>query len=473
MQGDTTPTPLMEPSIHAGIIPRVLHRLFAKLEAQEGAEYAVKCSYIELYNEELRDLLAPEYKDSVGSVIKIFDDSAKKGVHVQGVEEAGLCNLKDGLAALAKGTNRRQTAETKMNSESSRSHSIFTLTVHYREGGVDKGAEDLLRIGKFNLVDLAGSEAIGRSGAENKRAREAGMINQSLLTLGRVISALVDKSTHIPYRESKLTRLLQDSLGGRTKTCIIATVSPTRPNMEETISTLDYALRAKSIKNKPEVNAHLTKAGLLKEYLQEIERLKAELFATREKNGVYIPEDMFKDMQQNQNRTKSEFDEARQRVATIEVELKTLKTHFDSLTKTFIITRDELETSRQSEEQLTALLQAAKVDVDRAEAALTEEKVVSGAYAAGEARLDKVATELHGVAVESVRDVGGLFDKLGRLSTVLDTNTDSGSEFGSKMQELSQDLQRGIAQIHTVQGQLGRTLQANLEAYARTGKKVS
>ena len=156
----------------------------------------------------------------------------------------------------------------------SRSHTVFTITVHLKE---TTEGEDMLRVGKLNLVDLAGSESIGRSGAENKRAREAGMINQSLLTLGRVINALVERSQHIPYRESKLTRLLQDSLGGKTKTCIIATVSPAKINIDETLSTLDYANKAKSIHNKPQVNQMMTKKALIKEYVTEIERLKGDL----------------------------------------------------------------------------------------------------------------------------------------------------------------------------------------------------
>src|SRR6202000_1978637 len=124
---------------------------------------------------------------------------------------------------------------------------ITVLTKRTTDSG-----EDYVSAGKLNLVDLAGSENIQRSGAENKRAAEAGLINKSLLTLGRVINALVDKSMHIPYRESKLTRLLQDSLGGRTKTCIIATLSPAKINLEETMSTLDYAAGAKNIQNKPQ-----------------------------------------------------------------------------------------------------------------------------------------------------------------------------------------------------------------------------
>lgn len=111
-----------------------------------------------------------------------------------------------------------------------------------------------MRIGKLNLVDLAGSENIERSGAVGKRATEAGKINKSLTTLGRVITALVEHNPHIPYRESNLTRLLQDSLGGRTKTTIVATISPQSLDIEETVCTLDYALKAKSIRNKPEIN---------------------------------------------------------------------------------------------------------------------------------------------------------------------------------------------------------------------------
>jgi kinesin family protein 11 len=168
-----------------------------------------------------------------------------------------------------------------------------------REPALRQGSEELLRIGKLNLVDLAGSEAISKSGAENQRAKEANSINKSLLMLGRVISALVEKASHIPYRyvlifasivwmsadrgidsDSKLTRILQDSLGGRTKTCIVATVSPTRSNLEETLSTLDYASRAKTIRNKPQINQHLTKSGVLKDYLGEIERLKADLLVS-------------------------------------------------------------------------------------------------------------------------------------------------------------------------------------------------
>ncbi|CAK9781322.1 kinesin-domain-containing protein [Cutaneotrichosporon oleaginosum] len=475
MQGDMTPTPLQAPSIEAGIIPRVLHRLFALLEAQENNEYAVKCSYLEIYNEELRDLLSYDYgKPGATSNIKIFDDTSKKGVNVQGVEEAGLRDLNDGLAVLRKGSQRRQVAETKLNTESSRSHSIFTLTVHVKEMSGDKTGEDMLRIGKFNLVDLAGSEAVGRSMAQGAQRREAGMINQSLLSLGRVINALVDKSAqHVPYRESKLTRLLQDSLGGRTKTCIIATVSPTKSNMEETLSTLEYASRAKSIRNKPEVNAHLTKAGLLREYLGDIERLKAELHAAREKNGVYIPDEQWKEMSEERVQRKLDYDEAKTRVTTVEVELRTRRAEFEQLTTRFVTTSSELTEAREAERQLGAELLAAKADLEATRAALGHEKAIADAYAAGEERLDGVAGKLHAVASTSIRDAGGLFDKLGRVNNVLDANSASSHRYSAAVSSLSQDLQTRMSKLHNVQGEFGGSLRAHLEAYAARGKTES
>ncbi|EEB90737.1 hypothetical protein MPER_11020, partial [Moniliophthora perniciosa FA553] len=167
MHGDLTPTPMGNPSAHAGMIPRVLFRLFHQLEKNK-IDFSVKVSYIELYNEELRDLLAPELAAPIGSTqpmghgkdsakndggLKIFEDASKRGVFIQGVEEVPVKNRTDALALLTKGSHRRQIAATKFNDHSSRSHSIFTLTIHTKECGV--AGEDLLRIGKFNLVDLA------------------------------------------------------------------------------------------------------------------------------------------------------------------------------------------------------------------------------------------------------------------------------------------------------------------------------
>ena len=195
MSGDMSDT-LGLLSASAGIIPRVLYSLFSKLETEE-TESSVKCSFIELYNEELRDLLSVEEN----AKLKIFEDGQKKGhsaTIVQGMEESHIKSASAGIRLLQSGSYRRQVAATKCNDLSSRSHTVFTVTV-YTKRTADTG-EDFVSAGKLNLVDLAGSENIQRSGAENKRATEAGLINKSLLTLGRVINALVDRSSHIPYR---------------------------------------------------------------------------------------------------------------------------------------------------------------------------------------------------------------------------------------------------------------------------------
>ncbi|ORZ00902.1 kinesin related protein 2, partial [Syncephalastrum racemosum] len=227
-----------KPTNRAGIIPRAIHALFESLDADQS-EYSVKVSLCELYNEELRDLLS---QSDDQRTLRIFEDPSGSGVIVQGIEETIISSAAEAIRVMENGSRNRSTAATRCNEKSSRSHCIFTLTVHIKE--TVPGGEEVLKVGKLNLVDLAGSENISRSGAEQARAREAGMINQSLLTLGRVINQLVERSAHVPYRESKLTRLLKDSLGGRTKTCIIATVSIAKMNQEEIVSTLDYASRA-------------------------------------------------------------------------------------------------------------------------------------------------------------------------------------------------------------------------------------
>ncbi|KAK6788099.1 hypothetical protein RDI58_016624 [Solanum bulbocastanum] len=259
----------------AGVIPRAIKQIFDILEAQ-SAEYSVKVTFLELYNEEISDLLATE------ECTKFTDDKSKKplalmedgkgGVFVRGLEEELVSSANEIYNILEKGSAKRRTAETLLNKQSSRSHSIFSITIHIKEYTPE--GEEMIKCGKLNLVDLAGSENISRSGAREGRAREAGEINKSLLTLGRVINALVEHSGHIPYRESKITRLLRDSLGGKTKTCIIATISPSIHSMEETLSTLDYAHRAKNIKNKPEINQKMMKSALMKDLYSEIERLK-------------------------------------------------------------------------------------------------------------------------------------------------------------------------------------------------------
>ncbi|KAI0322237.1 P-loop containing nucleoside triphosphate hydrolase protein [Amylostereum chailletii] len=457
MQGDLGTTPMGNPTAQAGMIPRVLFRLFHQLEAS-NSDYSVKISYVELYNEELRDLLSTELSVPSGNVqpmgmgsrdaaqggLKIFDDASKKGVLIQGLEEIAVKSSSDALALLVKGSDRRQIAATKFNDHSSRSHSVFSITVHTKE--TSSMGDDLLRVGKMNLVDLAGSENIGRSGAENKRAREAGMINQSLLTLGRVINALVERSSHIPYRESKLTRLLQDSLGGRTKTCIIATISPARSNMEETLSTLDYAIRAKSIRNRPEVNQRLTRNALLKEYIGEIERLKADVLAAREKNGIFFSEDTWNQMSVEHELTKTEMEEAKRQVEIVESQLRSVREEFEESMNLLMKTDGELKNTRNKLSKTEDTLQFRETELQVTKGALEEEVIVRKAYQSNEAALDEVARGLKATVHESLSDIDALHGKLARKAAVFQSNT---TAVLKQTKNISGDTQKLSAELDT------------------------
>ncbi|KAF9227911.1 kinesin-domain-containing protein [Gyrodon lividus] len=480
MQGDLTPTPMGNPSAQAGMIPRVLFRLFHQLETS-AADYSVKISFVELYNEELRDLLANELSAPAGSTqpmgkggpsdnqggLKIFEDASKKGVFIQGLEEMPVKDAADALAILTKGSHRRQIAATKFNDHSSRSHSVFSITVHTKE--TSTMGDDLLKVGKLNLVDLAGSENIGRSGAENKRAREAGMINQSLLTLGRVINALVDHSSHVPYRESKLTRLLQDSLGGRTKTCIIATISPARSNMEETLSTLDYAIRAKSIRNKPEINQRMTRNSLLKEYVAEIERLKADVLAAREKNGIFFSEETWNQLSAEQEMKQTEMEEAKKQVEIVESQLRSVREEFEQSIALLMKRDGELKETKEKLKETKGELEVKEGQLKLVKGALEEETVVRQAYQVNEGRLDSVACGLKQVVAESTDDLGALFDKIQRKSQTFRSNIKAASSHGKSISNEVQTLSAKLDEFIKTAGHNTQNLRTEAKTYHTKG----
>lgn len=249
-----------------GIIPNSFSQIFGRIsEANTETVFLVRCSYIEIYNEEVRDLL--NYDEKTKLELKEGKD---KGIFVKNLSMHIVKSIGDIGAAMENGNNHRITKQTNMNEKSSRSHAIFTI---YIETSVEQAGRTLIKAGKLNLVDLAGSERQKKTGAEGDRLKEAIKINLSLSALGNVINALVEASQHVPYRDSKLTLLLQDSLGGNTKTLMIAVVSPADYNYDESLSTLRYASRAKFIKNKPKVNED-PKDALLREYALEINKLK-------------------------------------------------------------------------------------------------------------------------------------------------------------------------------------------------------
>jgi kinesin family member 5 len=236
-----------------GVIPRIVEQIFASIMSSPGTiEYTVRVSYMEIYMERIRDLLAPQNDN-----LPVHEEK-NRGVYVKGLLEIYVSSVQEVFEVMRRGGNARAVAATNMNQESSRSHSIFVITITQKN--VETGSA---KSGQLFLVDLAGSEKVGKTGASGQTLEEAKKINKSLSALGMVINSLTDgKSSHIPYRDSKLTRILQESLGGNSRTTLIINCSPSSYNDAETLSTLRFGMRAKSIKNKAKINAELSPAEL-------------------------------------------------------------------------------------------------------------------------------------------------------------------------------------------------------------------
>ncbi|XP_072302654.1 kinesin family member 4 [Eucyclogobius newberryi] len=265
MGGTYTAAQASDPSV--GVIPRVIRRIFEKKENATECEFGLSVSYLEIYNEEILDLLSTS-KDK--PAISIREDP-KEGIKIVGLTERRVTSAQEMVGCLEQGNSVRTVGSTAMNAASSRSHAIFTITLERKETNKSDSV-----VSKLHLVDLAGSERQKKTKAEGDRLKEGISINKGLLSLGNVISALGDESkkhTFVPYRDSKLTRLLQDSLGGNSHTLMIACISPADSNMEETINTLRYADRARKIKNKPIINVDPRAAELnqLKKQVQELQ----------------------------------------------------------------------------------------------------------------------------------------------------------------------------------------------------------
>lgn len=194
---------------------------------------------------------------------------------MEGLSEWAVRSPGEIYSLMQKGAMSRHTASTNMNDVSSRSHAVFLITVEQMK--VDRNKQ--IKVGKLNMVDLAGSESVRVTGATGKRLEESKNINKSLSCLGNVIAALTDPKnrTHIPYRDSKLTRLLKDSLGGNCKTTMMVMISPAPEAFSESLSTLKFATRAKKIRNDPKINEDVDQRALLRKYETELKKLKQEL----------------------------------------------------------------------------------------------------------------------------------------------------------------------------------------------------
>ncbi|CAG4940220.1 unnamed protein product [Colias eurytheme] len=251
-----------------GIIPLAVLNLFDIIKNIPDRDFLIRVSYVEIYNETLTDLLSADKK-----VVKIQETI--QGIKVDATEKL-TTSPDEVLEIMMQGKANRQTASTNMNDESSRSHSIFQITIESREHIEGEEEVGSVHVSQLNLVDLAGSERAGQTGATGLRFKEGTHINKSLSALALVIKQLSeDQNKHVNYRDSKLTRILQNSLGGNAKTSIICAVTPA--SVEETISTLQFANRAKAIKNTPAVNAVATNTSMIQNLTKQLCMLKTAL----------------------------------------------------------------------------------------------------------------------------------------------------------------------------------------------------
>lgn len=262
-----------------GLIPRICKEMFnrMKIGQKSGTGYKTSVSYLEIYNERVKDLLGVTNHHALR-----VREHQTLGPYVEGLSQHPVANYDEILNCIDRGNTLRTTASTNMNDTSSRSHAIFTITFVQAVFMDDMPSET---VSKIHLVDLAGSERANATGATGERLKEGAHINKSLVTLGSVISALAEQSdslnankkkSYIPYRDSVLTWLLRDSLGGNSKTIMIAAISPADCNYSETLSTLRYANRAKNIINKPTINED-PNVKLIRELREEIMKLKGML----------------------------------------------------------------------------------------------------------------------------------------------------------------------------------------------------
>uniref|UniRef100_A0A3B1KEP5 Kinesin family member 13B n=1 Tax=Astyanax mexicanus TaxID=7994 RepID=A0A3B1KEP5_ASTMX len=262
-----------------GLIPRLCSSLFERTirVVREGESFTVEVSYMEIYNEKVRDLLDPK---GSSQALRVREHKVL-GPYVDGLSRLAVTSYKDIESLMSEGNKSRTVAATNMNEESSRSHAVFNLILTHTLRDLQSGTSGE-KVSKLSLVDLAGSERAAKTGAAGERLKEGSNINKSLTTLGLVISALADqgagknKNKFVPYRDSVLTWLLKDSLGGNSRTAMVATISPAADNYDETLSTLRYADRAKSIVNHAVVNED-PNARIIRELREEVEKLREQL----------------------------------------------------------------------------------------------------------------------------------------------------------------------------------------------------
>jgi len=412
-----------------GVIPRVIDDIFDRIaEAPEHLEFTIRASYLEIYLEKIRDLLDPA-RDN----LQVREDPTK-GIFVQGQKEVFVCSKQEVYEVIHVGQYNRAVSATGMNNQSSRSHSVFLLAVSCKNN-----KDNSTRSGKLYLVDLAGSEKVGKTGASGTTLEEAKMINKSLSALGNVIKALTEtkrgKAPHIPYRDSKLTRLLQESLGGNARTTLIINCSPSSYNEEETLSTLRFGTRAKTIVNKATANVERSAAelkALLAKAEAEIARLKGIIAAVGSGNisaaaAASSPEQA--DSEENKNPAASA------KILEMSNKIEELEKQIESL-------NDEKKEAMEAKEAIRDELEQKRIELEKKLAKLTE---TDEEKARLEKELDRVQNEL----LDTQSELSSSKYKITELSLQVDGLKSDLEKSNEDIEKLKQKHEEEIERLRT------------------------
>ena len=432
----------MDDPVKKGVIPRIMEQIFDAIMVHGSAniEYTVGVSYLEIYMERIRDLLNPMMDN-----LPIHE--GPKGPYVKGLREIYVGGVEEVYTALHLGQGSRVTASTNMNLESSRSHSIFLVTINQKD--VNTGSQ---KSGMLYLVDLAGSEKVGKTGASGQTLEEAKKINKSLSALGMVINSLTDgKSTHIPYRDSKLTRILQESLGGNSRTTLIINCSPSSYNDAETVSTLRFGMRAKTIKNKAKINAELSPQELKRQlkiaqnqaitFEKYIASIDAEVAIWR--RGDTVPKESWVQSLSSKGDSKPRPESTRGPADLLRSDTPTRpdsRMGERSSTPSIIMEKDEREEFMKRENELQDQLSEKESQAANAERALLEAREELRSYKDGASRttkenegmqdrLNKTQMELQKLSFQSKED-----------SITMDSLKEANTELESELVSVKQQL---------------------------------
>ncbi|KAJ2840812.1 Kinesin- motor protein [Coemansia sp. 'formosensis'] len=417
------PLASLQLSANAGLIPRTLYNLFYILDKQ-SADYKVHVSYVELYNENLVDLLSSGGTGKSAS-LTIIGPGPDRGIVIQNLTKIRVRKTKEALSLLKDGIQRRKVAATRCNKESSRSHAIFTISVDITERDETGSGQVIQKLGKLNLVDLAGSENVGHSGAD---ARETSSINKSLLALGQVITAVTTKNRqHVPYRDSKLTHMLMDSLGGNTRACMIATINTSQQSFAETGKTLNYANQAKGVCNKLVANTSVVRADLVDKMQKEIDKLNSELHAARDGEGFYMTTDTYTALTEGAAEARAHAEEWKLRVDLWEAEVA--KSRADAELQAARI--DQLERSNTAAD---AALRESLAQQERLAEQLRAESLFTRAHAYHERELGVAARQLRDDIAESRAEGAELHAKTVRLAEREQRNVDAATRVSRQAQ---------------------------------------